>query len=433
MPPQRLGPHIILANEVNFFWAQQAPIVKVFDGAQRTTQPLEAAPESAIRIFRHYFSNQDVNRSGHDVANEVLAALGPYRHPNLYVEGLNEVNVENNPDRFIRYVDQMAEFAETCHAAGVKVALGSFSTGTPQGGFVPGYGGFDYWLYWAEHGFSGADAIAVHEYWGWEGFTIWNALRDRLVHEWLNSHGFSHPPFLITECGRDAVEGGSAGWKISGISAVDYVAELLDYDVRISQDGYVLGATPFTGGPTPDWVNFDTDELTAMILGVPLPLLIGLSVDRGVVGIGDNVTAAASANGGSPPYSYRFDFGDGTVIDTGSGQQGHAYGALGNYTVTATVLDSAGAQASASAGVSVVENPPPPPGGNGLLIFGVLVATGVGLGLVMARRSGVSAELAVNVPGRPPYRQPLFGEVAVTDVRQIEEGEAIPPGYVRIE
>src|SRR5947199_3860908 len=63
------------------------------------------------------------------------------------------------------------------------------------------------------------------------------------------------------------------------------------------------------------------------------------------------VTFTASATGGTQPYSYSRDFGDGS---TGSGQSvSHSYLLTGTYTVTLTVNDANGATVSTSQTVTV--------------------------------------------------------------------------------
>ena len=63
--------------------------------------------------------------------------------------------------------------------------------------------------------------------------------------------------------------------------------------------------------------------------------------------------ASASSAGSNPIASYRFDFGDGTVVGPQPGATAtHTY-AVGSYTVTLTVTDSIGLTATKTAAVSV--------------------------------------------------------------------------------
>jgi PKD repeat protein len=66
-----------------------------------------------------------------------------------------------------------------------------------------------------------------------------------------------------------------------------------------------------------------------------------------------NVSFAASASAGSPPYSYRWSFGDGAAGSTGPSAS-HVYPKTGNFVATVTVTDARGATDGASATVIVL-------------------------------------------------------------------------------
>jgi len=57
--------------------------------------------------------------------------------------------------------------------------------------------------------------------------------------------------------------------------------------------------------------------------------------------VGETVTFSATVAAGTPPFTYAWDWGDGTA--PGDGQYAtHAYAALGTYTVTLTVANTCG-------------------------------------------------------------------------------------------
>ncbi len=64
-----------------------------------------------------------------------------------------------------------------------------------------------------------------------------------------------------------------------------------------------------------------------------------------------NIQFTANATGGVSPYSYSWNFGDGTS-DTGNPVT-HSYSAAGYYTVTVTVTDSIGETASDSVTINI--------------------------------------------------------------------------------
>ncbi len=72
------------------------------------------------------------------------------------------------------------------------------------------------------------------------------------------------------------------------------------------------------------------------------------------------VSFTGSATGGTNPYSYRWDFGDGSATST-TQNPSHTYSAAGTYTATLTVTDSASPASSATStvaiAVSAVGNP----------------------------------------------------------------------------
>lgn len=248
----KLGPAGQNYSEAVKRWARVAPITKLIDdpGIFNDT------PDSAIKLFRAYVG--DGNKDVQAVYRTIIGNLKGYRHANLYCEIVNE------PPQFdSAFIDFAEQMVGLLHAAGIKVAAPCWSTGTPEE---------NTWQAWRARGWAGIDACALHGYWGSQGFTPWHALR--FPRFWQPGD----PPVIVSECGRDAIEGGKGGWKRDGLSPQAYAAELLAFNAELEKLPYVLGATPFTGGPAPEWDNFDTDPLVDLILaGQPPPPPAGIA------------------------------------------------------------------------------------------------------------------------------------------------------------
>lgn len=246
----KFGCHVLYLTPTARGWIRRRPLVmKSVD--DRASLYEAAAAGVPIRIFRHYFPVQDVLRHGADVVDEVLAALGDA--PATHVELFNETAQ--------RLGEGLEEHVRLTREAGFHLALRrpdltlvaySFSTGQPRD---------DDWLYLWQHAFGYAPTIGLHEYWG-PGLTG-NRTRHRYVHTLL---GGQHPPFLITECGRDAAGDVRVGWRGQGVTTREYLRELALFAGDIEHLDYVLAATVFTTGArydeTPlEWDSFDCDPL----------------------------------------------------------------------------------------------------------------------------------------------------------------------------
>ncbi len=242
----KTGCHVILTTPAAMRFAAASPIVKQLDGIQA----LQAAPDGAVRVFRAYFDDQN---STYALTNpgwawqRVKAGLKGYNHPRLYVQALCEFS---QGDR-VSLLAFTAGFVAAAHADGYKVVGFNFSTGNPQVADV---------AYYRANGWGGVDAIGCDEYWGDEGFTADEALRHRIWHQ------NGDPPIVITECGRDSVEQGTAGWEKSNVTAAQYIGEIVAYDAALQQDDYVLGAVVFTSGPSQDWQNYSTDDISDQLI-----------------------------------------------------------------------------------------------------------------------------------------------------------------------
>jgi hypothetical protein len=251
----KLGPHDLRGLPVGLLWASRAPIVK----SVGSTAAIRAAPEHALRVYRWPWSEVEQDRilkliDAAEVIGRLLGGLAGYRHPRLHVELLNEVHRDRSPE----YRALALKAVPLLRAQGLKVALPSWSTGSYEQ---------EDWDGWRAIGWAGADAIALHAYWGDQGFSPWHALRYERFWE------PGDPPVIVSECGRDAVEGGRGGWRADGLTDERYLRDLVAYDAALARDPYVHGACVFTSSPSPDWANYDIDPLCQRLadLSGPIP------------------------------------------------------------------------------------------------------------------------------------------------------------------
>jgi len=103
------------------------------------------------------------------------------------------------------------------------------------------------------------------------------------------------------------------------------------------------------------------------------------------------VTFHANVTGGVPPYTYRWDFGDGSPTATDA-VPSHHYVKGGWYTANVTVMDSGGASGSGSSTFPVVPPPCAPP-------YHPLLQMPTDLGVALALLAGILAGVVVLVAG----------------------------------
>jgi len=273
MAYDKLGPHLLYPTGPGMQWAGQASIVKQADGG---TQGLRAAGSGAVTIWRSWdMEGQFAGDwgSGARVAQWALNKLGGYRP--RFVEGMNEVGytLDNDLANYIRWT---TDYTRVMHDNGLAVAGFSFGVGWPQLAN-------DDWRALVDNNFSGVDAISLHEYWtiGGTGVAVdeWWTLRYRKAHQKLIDLGRgNHPPFVITECGRDNMQNRvcqspcPGGWLNQNVSEDQYLSELSWYNDRLKEDSYIIGGTPFTCSADSAWASYQLDNLVGrMMSGTPPP------------------------------------------------------------------------------------------------------------------------------------------------------------------
>lgn len=90
------------------------------------------------------------------------------------------------------------------------------------------------------------------------------------------------------------------------------------------------------------------DQFGEPYFGAP-PLTISISASQLTIGVGQAASFIANAQGGKPPYTYQWNFGDMTpVVETTNTSVSHTYADIGVYPVSCRVIDSLGDYADSS-------------------------------------------------------------------------------------
>lgn len=248
-------------------WARVAPVVKVTIDLALFR---EITDDRVVRVARRIFNTGEQDRfidnmDAVGLSNAILEFLAGYRHPNLYVELLNEIGKGRNA----AYVQLAKLVVPRLQTAGVKVLVPSWGTGDFE---------WQQWLEWRRENWAGANGIALHGYWGLPKgtppeklFTKWNALRYRTYHD----VAAGDPKLLIvTEFGRDknVRDGpnnstvGNGGYVADGLSAEEFSIECLNIDKEYAKDK-VLGCG-FTNGPDVGgiWDDYNMDPVVPYLI-----------------------------------------------------------------------------------------------------------------------------------------------------------------------
>jgi PKD domain len=158
----------------------------------------------------------------------------------------------------------------------------------------------------------------------------------------------------------------------------------LNYTVTISSTLTVVALTISSSLTDDGGVRQAPLSISPSVPSTPtLPLIANFTFAKST---NTTIIYAAIVCGGSPPYSYHWDFGDGTT-GTG-GEVSHTYTTSSTYTVTLTVTDANGASFKSSQQLDF--NQPSAPIANLLLPIGIIAIILVASTIILIRRGKFS-------------------------------------------
>jgi PKD repeat protein len=157
--------------------------------------------------------------------------------------------------------------------------------------------------------------------------------------------------------------------------------------------------------PTSDRYNLAICEILAPVVAAPLAANAGSPVSGTV---GQAVTFSGSASGGTPPYAYSWNFGDGGSASVAAAS--HTFATAGTYTVTLTVTDAAtnSAQKSTTATIAPVA---------AWTISGTIAPASAGNGTRVSLGGTSSATVTANASGSYTFAGLSNGSYVVTPSR----------------
>lgn len=234
---EKIGAHVIHDLPL-------ASVVATLDGRQPPVMTLTDCSAAYIRAVREAWPDTVIVVRYTDWPRH-LGRMWQLPQEGILLQSRNEP-VVNSLAEAARLCEQELEWLDQCHQRGFSAAL-----------LTPSVGSFAEPLWIAFRALllkmGRDDRVAVHEYWV-DGDGIanpWHCARWQLIDE------LADIPLVVTECGRDVVEGqGAPGWR-GNINAERYLAEIERYNTLLRSYPNVLGATLFTLGDDPNWTAYD--------------------------------------------------------------------------------------------------------------------------------------------------------------------------------
>jgi PKD repeat protein len=121
-----------------------------------------------------------------------------------------------------------------------------------------------------------------------------------------------------------------------------------------SSAGTFTATLTVTDASSPAKTATATVTTAVSAVGNPLAATVTASPSSGQIPL--TVAFSGTATGGSPPYSYGWDFGDGSATSTAQNPS-HTYSSAGTFTATLTVTDSSSPAKTATSSVPITATP----------------------------------------------------------------------------
>jgi len=172
------------------------------------------------------------------------------RHPRTVIQGINEPVIHTGLDA--RNLCQLEmERMEFAHDCGGHYCLFNFAVGNPAD--------LSFWQYLipAIDAMQPGDYVGQHAYWGVDPTNTWHVAR------WEHVPELRDVPIIVTEGGRDVVEGqGWPGWR-GHVNRERYLAEIETVNGIMERFPNMYGYALYTLGAEndPKWTDFALDDI----------------------------------------------------------------------------------------------------------------------------------------------------------------------------
>lgn len=192
----------------------------------------------------------------------------------------------------------------------------------------------------------------AHSFSGWEihPFTAWRLSPPNGSFTFTPTNPMVGDVVNFTATGSNGVAPYSFGWNFGDGSTGTGRSVLHTYATK----GTFTATVSLTDSETPP----QTARLSKTITVNPVALTVAFTVTPSSPTIGQSVRFTGIVSGGSSPYTFSWNFGDGS-IDEGS-TVSHTYTSSGRYVANMTVVDAEGRSVASSKTVEVSSQPPAP-------------------------------------------------------------------------